>query len=29
MFMYALAFAIVLGFPLSGFAQFIDRGEYV
>ena len=29
MFMYVLTFAIVLGFPLSGFAQFIDRGEYV
>jgi hypothetical protein len=29
MFIYALVLAIVLGFPLSGFAQFVDRGEYV
>ena len=29
MFMYALVFAIVIGCPLSGFAQFMDRGEYV
>jgi hypothetical protein len=29
MFKYPLVLAIVLGFPLSGFAQFVDRGEYV
>lgn len=27
--MYLLILAIVIGFPLSGFAQFVDRGEYV
>lgn len=27
--MYLLVFAIVIGFPLSGFAQFVDKGEYV
>ncbi len=26
---YLLVLAIVIGFPLSGFAQFVDRGEYV
>ncbi|MDH4084414.1 MAG: hypothetical protein OEV99_04550 [Nitrospira sp.] len=26
---YLLVLGIVLGFPLSGFAQFVDRGEYV
>lgn len=26
---YLLVLAIVLGFPLSGFAQFVDKGEYV
>jgi hypothetical protein len=26
---YFLVLAIVLGFPVSGFAQFVDRGEYV
>lgn len=29
MFRYPLVLAIVLGFPVSGFAQFVDRGEYV
>lgn len=29
MFMYRLVLAIVIGFPLSGFAQFVDKGEYV
>jgi hypothetical protein len=29
MFMYVLVLAIIVGFPLSGFAQFVDRGEYV
>lgn len=29
MFVYLLVFAIVIGFPLSGFAQFVDKGEYV
>lgn len=29
MFMYLLVLATVIGFPLSGFAQFVDRGEYV
>lgn len=27
--MYLLVLGIVIGFPLSGFAQFVDRGEYV
>ena len=27
--MYLLVLAIVIGFPLSGIAQFADRGEYV
>lgn len=26
---YLLVLAILIGFPLSGFAQFVDRGEYV
>jgi hypothetical protein len=26
---YLLVLAIVIGFPLSGFAQFVDKGEYV
>ena len=29
MFRHLLVFAIVIGCPLSGFAQFRDRGEYV
>lgn len=29
MFRHPLVLAIVLGFPVSGFAQFVDRGEYV
>jgi hypothetical protein len=29
MFMYLLVLAIVIGFPPLGFAQFLDRGEYV
>lgn len=29
MFMYLLVLAIVIGFPPLGFAQFVDRGEYV
>lgn len=24
-----LALAIVTGYPLAGFAQFVDKGEYV
>lgn len=27
--LYPFVLAIVLGFPLTGFAQFVDRGEYV
>ena len=27
--MYLLILAIVIGLPSSGFAQFVDRGEYV
>ena len=27
--LYLLVLAIVIGLPLSGFAQFVDRGEYV
>lgn len=27
--MYLLVLGIVIGFPLSGFAQFVDKGEYV
>lgn len=26
---YLLVLTIVMGFPLSGFAQFVERGEYV
>ena len=26
---YILVLAIVIGFPLHGFAQFVDRGDYV
>ncbi len=26
---YLRVLVIVIGFPLSGFAQFVDRGEYV
>ena len=26
---FRLVLALVIGFPLSGFAQFVDRGEYV
>lgn len=29
MFVYLLVLAIVIGFPLSAFAQFVDKGEYV
>lgn len=29
MFMYVLVLAIVIGLPLAGFAQFVDKGEYV
>lgn len=29
MFLYLLALAIVIGCPLLGFAQFMDKGEYV
>ena len=29
MFRHLLVLAIVIGFPFSGFAQFVDRGEYV
>ena len=29
MFMYLLVLPIVMGFPLSSFAQFVDKGEYV
>lgn len=29
MFRHLLVLAIVIGFPLLGFAQFVDRGEYV
>ncbi|HSB43530.1 MAG TPA: hypothetical protein VLD60_00880 [Nitrospira sp.] len=29
MFMYLLVLPIVMGFPLSGFAQFVERGEYI
>ena len=29
MFMYLLVLAIVMGFPLSSFAEFVDKGEYV
>ncbi|CUS31869.1 hypothetical protein [Candidatus Nitrospira nitrificans] len=26
---HLLVLAMIIGFPLSGFAQFVDRGEYV
>ena len=26
---FLLVLALVIGFPLSGFGQFVDRGEYV
>lgn len=29
MFVYLLVLTIVIGLPLSGFAQFVDKGEYV
>ena len=29
MFMYLLVLPIVMGFPHSSFAQFVDKGEYV
>ena len=29
MFVYLLVLAIVIGFPLSAFPQFLDKGEYV
>jgi hypothetical protein len=29
MFMYLLVLPIVMGFPLSSSAQFVDKGEYV
>jgi hypothetical protein len=29
MFMYLLVLPFVIGLPASGFAQFIDKGEYV
>ncbi len=29
MFLYLLVLVIVIGCPLSGFAQFVDKGEYV
>ena len=29
MFLYLLVLTIVIGLPLSGFAQFVDKGEYV
>jgi hypothetical protein len=29
MFVWLLVLAIVIGCPLSGFAQFVDKGEYV
>lgn len=29
MFMYLLVLPIVIGLPASGFAQFIDKGDYV
>jgi hypothetical protein len=28
-FVWLLALTIVIGLPLSGFAQFVDKGEYV
>jgi hypothetical protein len=29
MFVYLLVLTIVIGFPLSAFSQFVDKGEYV
>ena len=29
MFVYLLVFAIAIGSPMSGVAQFVDKGEYV
>jgi hypothetical protein len=29
MFIYLLVLPIVMGFPLSSFAEFVDKGEYV
>ena len=29
MFMYLLVLPIVMGFPLSGFAQLVERGDYI
>ncbi|HLZ33555.1 MAG TPA: hypothetical protein VKP13_06035 [Nitrospira sp.] len=29
MFMYLVVLSIVIGLPASGFAQFVDKGEYV
>ena len=29
MFVYLLVFAITIGSPMSGVAQFVDKGEYV
>ena len=29
MLVYLLVFSILIGVPLSGFAQFVDKGEYV
>jgi hypothetical protein len=29
MFMYLVVLSIVIGLPLSGFAQFLDKGDYV
>ena len=29
MFMYLFVLPIVMGFPHSSFAQFVDKGEYV
>lgn len=29
MFVYLLVLAVVIGFPLSAFSQFVDKGEYV
>lgn len=29
MLLYLWVFAIVIGYPLVGFAQFVDRGEFV
>jgi hypothetical protein len=29
MLLYLLVLAIVIGYPLAGFAQFVDRGEFV